>query len=141
MAGAGAGGAGLAMNPGMAFGTNAMAAPAAFSTFEPPPSAPPGAGAGAAAGRSGAGGAYDLRAWEKEEGPREDMDACLGVDIGTSSIKVMIKLVLTKSRMRFGRCRVAVAKAIHRGPRGGETGIRCRSSFTSLAPVEVVSWP
>lgn len=90
MAGAGAaGGAGMAMSPGLAFGGNAMAAPATFSTFEPPPSAPGAGASSAAAGRGGgAGGAYDLRAWEKEQEVQEDMGACLGVDIGTSSIKV-----------------------------------------------------
>lgn len=94
MAGAGAGGTAMTMNPGMAFGGNVMAAPATFSTFEPPPTAPgAGAGAGAAgagAGRGGGGGAYDLRSWEKEEEPDESMFACLGIDVGTSSIKVLL---------------------------------------------------
>lgn len=94
MAGAGAGGAGMAMTAGVAFGGNAMAAPATFSTFEPPPTGPgAGAGAGAAgaaAGRGGGGGAYDLRAWEKEEYLDEDVHACLGLDVGTLSIKVRL---------------------------------------------------
>lgn len=83
-------GAGMAMTPGMAFGGNAMAAPQAFSSFEPPPSAgpPPGAAGMGTGGGQGAGGAYDLRAWEKEDGPNEDLHACLGIDVGTSTIKV-----------------------------------------------------
>lgn len=86
MAGAG-GGAAMAMNPGMALGGNAMAAPQVFSSFEPPPSAGPPPGADAAApGRVG--GAYDLRSWEKQGEPDEDLHACLGVDVGSSSIKV-----------------------------------------------------
>lgn len=86
MAGAG-GGAAMAMNPGMALGGNAVAAPQVFSSFEPPPSAGPPPGADAAApGR--AGGAYDLRAWEKKGEPDEDLHACLGVDVGSSTIKV-----------------------------------------------------
>lgn len=86
MAGAG-GGAAMAMNPGMALGGNAMAAPQVFSSFEPPPSAGPPPGAASAA-PGGAGGAYDLRAWEKKGEPDEDLHACLGVDVGSSSIKV-----------------------------------------------------
>lgn len=86
MAGAGAGNA-MAMTPGgMGFGANAMAAPQAFSSFEPPPTAGP--GPSNAGGPGGAGGAYDLRAWEKKDEPDEDMHACLGVDVGTSNIKV-----------------------------------------------------
>lgn len=88
-AGAGAGAA-MAMNPGMSFGGNAMAAPQTFSSFEPPPSAgpPPGAASMGTGGGQGAGGAYDLRAWENRGGPDEDLHACLGIDVGTSSIKV-----------------------------------------------------
>lgn len=78
----------VAMAPGMAFGGNAMAAPQAFSSFEPPPSAGPPPGGMGTGGGQGAGGAYDLRAWEKEDGPNEDLHACLGIDVGTSTIKV-----------------------------------------------------
>lgn len=90
MAGAGAGGAGMAMAPGMAFGGNAMATPA---TFTIPPGGHGGAGhnhggPGDSCCGGGGGGAYDLRALEREEEPTEDLHACLGVDVGTSSIKV-----------------------------------------------------
>lgn len=88
MAGAG-GGTAMAMNPGMALGGNAMAAPQVFSSFEPPPTAGPPPGAADTGAGSGAGGAFDLRAWEKKAELDEDLHACLGVDIGTSSIKVM----------------------------------------------------
>lgn len=84
---AGAGGGGMAINPTTAFGENAMMAPQAFPRFEPPP-ASAGAGDSGATGGTGAGGAYDLKAWEKAEGPNEDMHACLGVDVSTSTIKV-----------------------------------------------------
>lgn len=91
MAATGAGTA-MALNPGMSFSGNAMAAPQAFSSFEPPPNAgaPPGT-AGTATG-GGASGAYDLRAWEKKDEPDEDWHACLGIDVGTSSIKVGRKI-------------------------------------------------
>ena len=59
--------------------------PQVFSSFEPPAGPTPGAAAAAA---GGAGGAYDLRAWEKKGEPDEDLHACLGVDVGSSSIKV-----------------------------------------------------
>lgn len=86
---AGAAGAGaMAINPGTAFGGNAMAAPQAFSSFEPPPSAGPQPGANTGSGGgAGAGGAYDLRAWENKGGTYEDMHACLGIDVGTATIK------------------------------------------------------
>ena len=96
-AGAGAGGAGLTLNPGMNFGANALAAPQAFSSFEPPPTAGPQADMGT--GGRGAGGAYDLRSWEKEDLPEEDHHACLGMDVGTSSIKVR-----TWIRLSFVMC-------------------------------------
>ncbi|CAN0051001.1 unnamed protein product [Pylaiella littoralis] len=124
MAGAGAGGTAMTMNPGMAFGGNVMAAPATFSTFEPPPTAP-GAGAGAAgagAGRGGGGGAYDLRSWEKEEEPDESVFACLGIDVGTSSIKACVYL-------KDGGCKAVGGKAplpacVLIDPKTGVKGVR-----------------
>ncbi len=80
----------MAMAPGMAFGGNAMANPANFKPFEPPPTSSCAGGSCCAPGKGDGGGAYDLRGWEKEEGPDEDMHACLGVDVGTSSIKVSV---------------------------------------------------
>lgn len=87
MAGAGAGGAGMAMTGGMAFSGSAMATPA---TFRPPPSSGHGGPNDTCCGGGGGGGAYDLRALEREEEPEEDLHACLGVDVGTSSIKVRL---------------------------------------------------
>ncbi|CAM9918385.1 unnamed protein product [Ascophyllum nodosum] len=102
-AGAGAGGAGLTLNPGMNFGANALAAPQAFSSFEPPPTAGPQADMGT--GGRGAGGAYDLRSWEKEDLPEEDHHACLGMDVGTSSIKACLYL-------RDGGCKAIGGKGL-----------------------------
>lgn len=87
---AGAGGAGMVMAPGVAFGGNAMANPANFKPFEPPPTASCAGGSCCPPGKGDGGGAYDLRGWEKEEEPNEDMHACLGVDVGTSSVKVSV---------------------------------------------------
>ena len=87
MAGAGAGGAGMAVTGGMAFGGNAMATPQTFSSSFRPPSGHGGPN-DSCCGGGGGGGAYDLRALEREEDPDEDMHACLGVDVGTSTIKV-----------------------------------------------------
>ena len=87
-AGVGAGGAAMTVNPGVSFGANAMAAPQTFSRYEPPPNSAPQQMDQGTGGSRGAGGAYDLRAWEKEDLPEEDDHACLGMDVGTSSIKV-----------------------------------------------------
>lgn len=87
-AGVGAGGAAMTVNPGVSFGANAMAAPQTFSRYEPPPNSAPQQMDQGTGGSRGAGGAYDLRAWEKEDLPEEDGHACLGMDVGTSSIKV-----------------------------------------------------
>lgn len=90
MAAAGAGGTGIAVTGGMAFGGNAMATPQTFSSsFRPPPSGHGGPN-DSCCGGGGGGGAYDLRALEREEEPEEDLHACLGVDIGTSTIKVRL---------------------------------------------------
>lgn len=98
MAGAGAGGAGMAMTGGMAFQGNAVGTPATFSSsFRPPPSGHGGPGDTCCGG--GGGGAYDLRALEREEEPQEDLHACLGVDVGTSSIKV--RPVLSRTDLRL----------------------------------------
>lgn len=87
-AGAGPGGAAMTVNPGVSFGANAMAAPQTFSRYEPPPNSAPQQTDPGTGGSRGAGGAYDLRAWAKEDLPEEDDHACLGMDVGTSSIKV-----------------------------------------------------
>lgn len=84
----GAGGAAMTVNPGVSFGANAMAAPQTFSRYEPPPNSTPQQTEQGTGGSRGAGGAYDLRAWEKDDLPEEDSHACLGMDVGTSSIKV-----------------------------------------------------
>lgn len=89
MAGAGAGGAGMAMTGNMAFGGNAMATPQTFSSSFRPPSGHGGPN-DTCCGGGGGGGAYDLRALEREEEPDEDTHACLGVDVGTSTIKVCL---------------------------------------------------
>lgn len=103
MAGAGAGSAGMAMTGGMAFGGNAMGTPATFSSgFQPPPSGHAHGGPGDTCCGGGGGGAYDLRALQKEEEPVEDMHACLGVDVGTSTIKV--RLLELPSSLETDRC-------------------------------------
>eukprot|EP00752_Nemacystus_decipiens_P003644 g3358.t1 len=104
MAGAGTGGAGMAMTGGMAFGGNAMATPQTFSSsFRPPPSGHGGPN-DSCCGGGGGGGAYDLRALEREEEPEEDMHACLGVDVGTSTIKACLYL-------KDGGCKAVGGKA------------------------------
>lgn len=93
MAGASAGGTAMTMNSGMAFGGSAMATPTTFSSsFSGAGGArhAPGPGGDSCCGGGGGGGAYDLKSWEKQEEPDEDTHACLGVDVGTSSIKVSL---------------------------------------------------
>lgn len=88
MAGAGAGASMMSMQP---LGGHLHGPPQPFLRVDPPPGGPQEAATGgASAGRPGAGGAYDLRSWEKDLGQEEDLHACLGVDVGTSNIKVII---------------------------------------------------
>ncbi|CAN0215799.1 unnamed protein product [Ectocarpus sp. 6 AP-2014] len=99
----GGGGAGMAMGPGMAFGGTGMGTP---STFRPPPSAPRGGG-DSCCGGGGGGGGYDLRAAAceaEEEELDEDTHTCLGVDVGTSSIKACLYL-------KDGGCKTVGGKA------------------------------
>eukprot|EP00903_Cladosiphon_okamuranus_P011185 g10554.t1 len=104
MAGAGAGGAGVVVSGGMAFGGSAMATPQTFSSsFRPPPSGHGGPN-DSCCGGGGGGGAYDLRALEREEEPEEDLHACLGVDVGASSIKACLYL-------KDGGCKAIGGKA------------------------------
>ncbi|CAN0196082.1 unnamed protein product, partial [Ectocarpus fasciculatus] len=99
----GGAGAGMAMGPSMAFGGTGMGTP---STFRPPPSAPRG-GDSCCGGGGGGGGGYDLRAAACEPGEEEldeDTHACLGVDVGTSSIKACLYL-------KDGGCKTVGGKA------------------------------
>lgn len=91
---AGAAGGGMTVNPGTAFGGNALATPQTFSGFEPPPGpgAAPG-GSAAGGGGGGAGGAFDLKGWDRGQGEYEDMHACLGVDVSTCTIKVCLHTI------------------------------------------------
>lgn len=83
------GGAAVALNPGTALGGNALAAQQTFNSFGPPPSMGPTPDATEASHGGGrAGGAYDMRSWEQGGDVYEDLLACLGVDVGTSTIKV-----------------------------------------------------
>lgn len=80
----------MAINPGTAFGGNALATPQPFSSYQPPPSGPNPGAAGTGEKGGGAGGAYDMHSWERKHEVYEDLGACLGVDVGTTTIKVRV---------------------------------------------------